>query len=85
VRESVELMREAGATPCGVAIALDRMERGEGALSAVQEVHQNYNIPVISIATLDDLIGFLATDETLACNLAAVRQYRERYGATADA
>jgi orotate phosphoribosyltransferase len=85
VRESVELMRHAGAIPCGVVIALDRKERGDGALSAVQEVHQNYDIPVISIATLDDLIGFLATDETLACNLAAVRQYRERYGATADA
>jgi orotate phosphoribosyltransferase len=85
VRESVELMRRAGAAPCGVAIALDRMERGESALSAVQEVRRNYNIPVISIATLDDLIGFLATDETLACHLEAVERYRERYGAIADA
>jgi orotate phosphoribosyltransferase len=82
VRESVELMQHAGAQPCGVAIALDRMERGSASLSAVQEVSQLYNVPVISIATLDDLIGYLATDPTLASHLGAVRRYRERYGVT---
>lgn len=85
VRESVELMRQAGAIPCGVAIALDRMERGKGPFSAVQEVRQNYTIPVISIATLEDLIGFLATDRALAGHLEAVQRYRERYGATSHA
>ena len=85
VRESVELMRQAAAQPCGVAIALDRMERGSASLSAVQEVHQLYNVPVISIATLDDLIGYLATDPTLVSHLGAVRRYRERYGVTVDA
>ena len=85
VRESVEIMRQAGTTPCGVAIALDRMERGSGTLSAVQEVRQMYGIPVITIATLDDLTGYLATDQGLAPHLEAVRQYRERYGVTADA
>lgn len=84
VRESVDIMRHAGARPCAVAIALDRMERGAGSLSAVQEVRQNYAIPVISIATLDDLIGFLATDRARGPHLEAVRQYRERYGVTAD-
>ncbi|MGB7597731.1 MAG: orotate phosphoribosyltransferase, partial [Gallionella sp.] len=59
VRESIELIRAAGASPCGVVIALDRMERGQGELSAVQEVRRNYDIPVISIATLDDLLGYL--------------------------
>src|SRR4030067_326028 len=57
VRESVELIRAAGAQPCGVAIALDRMERGQGELSAVQAVQRTFGIPVVSIATLDDLLG----------------------------
>lgn len=85
VRESVELIREAGATPCGVAIALDRQERGSGERSAVQDVRQNYKMPVISIATLDDLVGYLAADAALTPQLEAVRLYRERYGVTADA
>jgi len=84
VRESVEIMRQAGARPCGVAIALDRMERGTGALSAVQEVRQMYGIPVIAIATLDDLIGYLTADRALTPHLEAVGLYRERYGVTAD-
>jgi orotate phosphoribosyltransferase len=85
VRESVELIRDAGAAPCGVAIALDRQERGSGERSAVQEVRQNYKMPVISIATLDDLVGYLAADAALTPQLEAVRLYRERYGVTADA
>jgi orotate phosphoribosyltransferase len=85
VRESVDLIRQFAAAPCGVAIALDRMERGAGAFSAVQEVRQLYNLPVISIASLDDLIGFLATDRAMTPQLEAVRIYRENYGVTADA
>ena len=85
VRESVELIRQSGAAPAGVAIALDRMEKGAGELSAVQEVRQIYNIAVISIATLDDLVGYLAGDPALTPQLEAVRLYRERYGVTADA
>ena len=85
VRESVEILRQAGARPCGVAIALDRMEKGTAENSATQEVRQMYGIPVISIATLEDLIGYLATDRRLSSHLEAVRHYRERYGVTADA
>ena len=85
VRESVELIEAAGATPAGVAIALDRLEKGTGTLSAVQEVRQTHNIAVISIATLDDLIGYLASDRALAPQLEAVRQYRLRYGVAEDA
>jgi orotate phosphoribosyltransferase len=83
VRESIELIRAAGAEPCGVVIALDRMERGQGEFSAVQEVQRNYGIPVIPIATLDDLLGFLQADGLLQ-NLAAVQAYRERYGVAAS-
>jgi len=84
VRESVDLIRAAGALPGGVVIALDRMERGTGNLSAVQEVRAHYNIPVTSIATLDDLVAYLKADPRRARDLAAVARYRDSYGATAD-
>ena len=84
VRESVETIRDAGGFPSGVAIALDRMEKGTGELSAVQEVRQTYGIPVISIADLDDLVGYLAADSAMAPHLEAVERYRARYGETAD-
>ena len=80
VRESVQLIRAAGAEPAGVAIALDRMERGSGVLSAVQEVARDYNLPVVAIANLQDLLGFLEGSPELADNLEAVRAYRAQYG-----
>ena len=80
VRESIDLIRAAGATPCGVVIALDRMERGQGELSAVQEVQLNYGIPVISIAALDDLLGYLKAAPECMQSLQAVQAYRDRYG-----
>ena len=85
VRASVNLIRGSNAVPCGVVIALDRMERGIGALSAAQEVTENYKIPVISIATLDDLVAYLKTEPRHAQHLAAVGRYREQYGVTAHA
>jgi len=84
VRESIELIRAAGAQPCGVVIALDRMERGQGDLSAAQEVQRNYGIPVVSIATLDDLLGYLRDETDMVQNLAAVQSYRDRYGVRND-
>ena len=81
VRESVELIRAHGAKPAGVLIALDRMERGQGDASAVQEVEAAYGIPVIAIATLDDLMGFLHGRPELREQASAVSVYRERYGA----
>ena len=80
VRESIELIRTAGAEPCAVVIALDRMERGRSELSAVQEVQRNYGIPVISIATLDDLLGYLQWEAEMVQNLHATQSYREQYG-----
>jgi orotate phosphoribosyltransferase len=84
VRESVGLIRAAGAEPCGVVIALDRMERGQGELSAAQEVRRNFDMPVVSIATLDDLLGYLRGEAEMVQNLAAVEAYRERYGVKND-
>lgn len=88
VRESVDLIRAAGATPCAVLIALDRMERGgkDGILSAhsaVEEVSQTYGIPVISIGNLADLLGYISgagADAQLAQYKDAVAAYRQRYG-----
>ncbi|MBU0601018.1 MAG: orotate phosphoribosyltransferase [Gammaproteobacteria bacterium] len=80
VRESVELIRAAGATPAGVAIALDRMERGSGSLSAVQEVERSYGMPVIACAGLDDLLAYLSGSPGMEENLGAVQAYRTLYG-----
>jgi orotate phosphoribosyltransferase len=80
VRESVDIIRAAGAEPAGVVIALDRMERGTGSQSAVQEVQARYGMPVVAVATLEDLIAYLTDSPALQANLAAVRQYRETYG-----
>ncbi|HEX7649414.1 MAG TPA: orotate phosphoribosyltransferase [Noviherbaspirillum sp.] len=88
VRESVELIRHAGATPCAVLIALDRMEKSgkDGTLSehsAVQEVTKTYGMPVLSIGNLNDLLEYISTagaDAELAKYKDAVAAYRSRYG-----
>jgi len=85
VRESVELIRAHGATACGVAIALDRMERGAGELSAVQEVREKFGLPVIAIANLGDLVQFLGATPDLAQNLIEIQHYRQLYGAATRA
>ena len=81
VRESVEVIRAAGAAPAGVAISLDRMERGQGTLSAVQEVERSFAMPVIAIANLDDLLGFVHEHPELGQNIEAINEYRRLYGA----
>ena len=80
VRESVRLIEAAGAVPAGVAIALDRMEKGSGALSAVQAVTQQYGLPGVAIANLQDLLTLIADNDTLAAYRAPVAAYRQRYG-----
>src|SRR5580693_3043575 len=87
-RESVEIIRGTGATPVGVVIALDRMERGKGELSAVQEFEREFGIPVISIANLNDLMALLEKNGDDAHNRQyrdAVARYREQYGSAAHA
>ena len=82
-REAIELIRANGANPAGVLIAFDRMERGRGERSAVQELTREFGLPVIAIATLEDLLAFLAGRPELEAQAAEVRAYREQYGATA--
>jgi len=79
IRESVELIRAAGATPVGVVIALDRQERGQTAQSAVQEVEQALGLPVTSILKLADLIAHLKAGGD-AAQLGALQRYRDMYG-----
>ncbi len=80
VRESVELIRHSGAEPAGVVIALDRMERGTGDKSAVQEVREQFDIPVVAVVTLDNLLEFLERDANRQSELQAVATYRTAYG-----
>lgn len=81
VRESVDLITAGGGVPCGVVIALDRMERGQGTRSAVQEVRETFKLPVASIATLDDLVAYLSANGEMAYELQRVSRYRLEYGA----
>jgi orotate phosphoribosyltransferase len=80
VRESVELIKTSSAMPGGVVIALDRMERGTGELSAVQEVQQMHGLSVTSIIDLDDLVVYLQNHRELEYNLRDVERYRAQYG-----
>ncbi len=80
IRESMTLLDTHNAQAAGVVIALDRQERGQGSLSAIQEVEQCYAIPVISIVSLDELLAYLDSKPELALELEAVRDYRQRYG-----
>ena len=80
VRESIEWIQQAGASVCGVAIALDRQERGQGEKSAAQEVEEEFKIPVIAIAGLDDLIEFLESQAVANIDIGAIRRYRNDYG-----
>jgi orotate phosphoribosyltransferase len=80
VRESVDVIRNAGATPYAVLIALDRQEKGRHEMSAVQEVVQAYALPVVAIITLADVIAFLQTRPGERHNLAAVEEYRRIHG-----
>jgi orotate phosphoribosyltransferase len=86
VRESLELIRRAGAEPVGVALALDREERGQGELSAVQELERGEGLKCVSVVTLSDLIEALSRPADGKARisgeqLAALRAYRARYGA----
>jgi orotate phosphoribosyltransferase len=84
IRESIEIIRQAGAQPAAVALALDRQERGQAMQSAVQEVATQFSIPCVSIITLADLIEALRVGAGGLPKqaLAAMENYRSRYGVT---
>ena len=80
IRESMDMIAAAGAKPAGVIIALDRQEKGTGELSAIQEVEQQYTIPVLSIIKLEHLITYIESNPDFAQYLDKVKAYREQYG-----
>jgi orotate phosphoribosyltransferase len=81
VRESIEVIESAGATPCGIVVSLDRQERGTGAESAIQEIERDFKLPVINLFCLDDLVDYLSQKPEMADKLDRVSQYRAEYGA----
>ena len=80
VNISVDIIKRAGAIPAGVAVAMDRQERGTGPLSAVQEVEQRHKIRVVSIITLDNMVEYLESIPAMKANLESIRNYRAEYG-----
>jgi orotate phosphoribosyltransferase len=85
IRESIELIRAAGATPCAVVIALDRQERGQvGERSAAQEVAAEFGIPVVAVAGLEQLLQLAGDRPELAQYKPALLEYRARYGSSAE-
>lgn len=80
IRESVEIIRSAGARPCGVLIALDRQEQGQRPVSAVAEVSTEYDIPVFSIVRLVDIIEYLSEHNRYTSELCAIKRYYSAYG-----
>jgi len=84
IRESIEIIRQAGAEPCGVLIALDRQERGQtGSRSAAQEVTAEFNLPVLAIAGLAELLQMAEENSTLQAYKQALVAYRSQYGSEA--
>jgi orotate phosphoribosyltransferase len=84
IREALEIIRGAGATPCAVLIALDRQERGQvGERSAAQEVEAEFGLPVIAVAGLEQLLQFAGEQPGLAAYKDALLAYRARYGSNA--
>jgi len=80
IREVMQIIKDQGAKAAGVLIALNRQERGNGELSAIQEVERDFGIPVISIVSLNQVLQFLADDPQLKQYLPAVEAYRAQYG-----
>lgn len=84
IREVMQIIQANGAQPGGVVVALDRQERGQGELSAIQEVERDFNMPVISIINLEQVLAYLDEQAANAGDLAqyadAIRNYRAQYG-----
>ncbi len=80
IREAIDIIRDEGGQAAGILIALDRQEKGQGDMSAIQEVQAEFGITVHSIITMADLIEYIQADENYSRYLGAMQQYRETYG-----
>ena len=79
VRESINIIENNGSEVAGVAVALDRQEKGEDRLSAIQEINKSHGVSTVAIAKLDDLIVYLNDDKEI---LAAIKKYKQAYGSS---
>ena len=80
IREAVDIIAAEGGQAASILIALDRQEKGQGELSAIQEVQRDFGVPVHSIITMEDLIDYIQGDEQFSPHLEAMRAYRDAYG-----
>ncbi|MCP3673546.1 MAG: orotate phosphoribosyltransferase [Gammaproteobacteria bacterium] len=80
IREAMDLIRNAGAEPAGVVVALDRQEKGKGERSAIQEVEQDFNIPVTAIIRLENIYQYLVKQNLKEDLIDRIQQYRIDYG-----
>ena len=80
IREAVDIISAEGGQTSSILIALDRQERGQGELSAIQEVQQEFDLSVHSIITMADLIAYIETDENYSQYLDTMRAYRDQFG-----
>jgi len=82
IRETMEIIEAAGASAAGVVVAMDRQEKGRGQLSAIQEIEQEFSIPVVSIINLQQIIDYLGQEgnEAMAPFLGSMKAYQEQYG-----
>jgi orotate phosphoribosyltransferase len=81
VRESIDIITDAGAIPAGILIALDRQEKGLNEMSIIQELKQNYHLPVIAIISLTEIIEFIADSPENNSHIEAIKHYQQTYGA----
>ena len=82
IRETMDILEAAGATPAGVVVAMDRQEKGKSELSAIQEIEKDFSIPVISIINLQQIIDYLGRQDAsdMSAYLGAMKEYQEQYG-----
>jgi orotate phosphoribosyltransferase len=80
VKLSRQIIQAAGATAVGIAIALDRQERGQASISAIQEIEQEHGMAVISIISLENLVEYLQSRSDMSANLTKINDYRQQYG-----
>ena len=80
IREVMAMVNEAGAKAAGVVIGVDRKERGNGKSSAIQEVEEQFKIPVVSIIDIDDILTYLEAKPDMASLVEEIKEYRDKYG-----
>ena len=80
VNESVNLIREEGAKPSGIAISIDREEKGSGSLSAVEEIKETHHLPICHLTSLKEIMRYIENHETYASHIDVMRAYQREYG-----